>query len=183
MWARLLAALQRPGALAVAVALVGSVVVAVGGGALLASACTETLAQPDDAGPFVTYEGGHPAPTMYGSPCELGVNPPERCCGEVAKETPGDQCYGCSGKVAYALCVSGAFTCACTCESPVGYVLLGPDGGGADCGTSVMDGAVGDAPVETGATDTGASDASDDGPPDATADVEGGAIADAHEGG
>ena len=183
MWARLLAALQRPGALAVAVALVTSVVVAVGSGALLASACTDTLVQPDDAGPFVVYEGGHPAPTMFGSPCELGVNPPERCCGEVAKEIPGGQCYGCSGKVAYALCISGAFTCACTCEPPVGYALLGPDGGGADCGTSETDGAVGDAPVESGAAETGAIDASREGSPDAMPDVDSGAIVDAHDGG
>jgi hypothetical protein len=183
MSSRFLEGLRREGALVVAGAVFGSAALAVGSAALLASACTDTLAQPDDAGPFVQYEGGHPPPSMYGSPCELEMNPPELCCGEVAKEIRADQCYGCTGKLAYALCAGGAFTCACTCEPPLGYSLLVPDGGGADCGSGAMDGAVADAVDETDAADAGAIDASGDASIDATADADGGPIADARDGG
>ncbi len=167
-------ALYRHGALAAATAVAGSAAISLGGGA----ACTETLAQPDDAGPFVVYEGGHPVATMYGSPCELDQQP-ERCCGEVTKEIPAAFCYGCAGKVAYALCTGEAFTCACTCEFPMGYSLITPDGGSSDCGTAASDAGSGDSPAEAEPEETGPADAS----PDASMDAEAGASGVALEGG
>jgi hypothetical protein len=164
-------AVYRHGVLAAAGAVAGTAAIGLGGGGVLASACTNSISQPDDAGTFVEYEGGHPTATMYGSPCELTDDPPVRCCGEVTKEILGVRCLGCTGGVAYALCVGGAFTCACTCERPVGYTLVGPDGGEMECGAGEMDTGLGDAAAET------------DAPNDAAADAEGGANVDAHEGG
>src|SRR5579871_613890 len=89
---------RRGGVLVLGSALASVVAVLLATGVVVTSACTDDLLQPTDAGPFVVYEGGHPPPSMYGSPCE--IQPVERCCAEVAKEIPGEQCYGCTGKVA-----------------------------------------------------------------------------------
>ncbi len=91
-----------------------------------ASGCVDHLAQPNtDAGKFILPD--HPPPTMYGSPCLMGDLEPEPCCGEVAKAIPGKLCYGCTTSAAYAICVSGAFNCTCTCDPPEGYALLPAD--------------------------------------------------------
>jgi hypothetical protein len=168
------AALYRHGALSTAGAVAGSVFVALGGGATLASACTDSISQPDDAGPFPMYEGGHPMATMYGSPCEEDVEQPELCCGPVTKEIPGDRCYGCTGKVAFALCIGGAFTCTCTCEFPPGYFLLKPDAGPMDCGATETD---------AQPTDASGDASSGDASHDASSEAEGGGKLDAPEGG
>jgi hypothetical protein len=162
------AALYRR-SLAAAGAVAGSAFMALGGGAALASACTDNISQPDDAGTFPEFEGGHPMATMYGSPCEEDAEQPELCCGPVTKVIPGDRCYGCAGKVAFSLCVGGAFTCTCTCDFPLGYRLLDPDAGAMGCGATE--------------TDAGPGDASHDGTSDAPADAEGGAKLDAPQGG
>jgi hypothetical protein len=53
---------------------------------------------------------------------------PCACSGQIAQEMPGSACFGCTGKVAYALCDdTGSFECSCACELPSGYNVL--DGG------------------------------------------------------
>jgi hypothetical protein len=171
------AALVRRGTRAAASALAGTA--AIGWGAsLLASACGDSPVQPDDGGQFVSYEGGHPMATMYGAPCDLDVDPNEHCCGEVAKEVPGNQCYGCLGDAAYALCVSGGFGCACTCDPPSGYSILTPDSGLMDCGSTEEASPAEGAPEETAPSDSGedtlaeaAPEGSVDGSPDASLDA------------
>jgi hypothetical protein len=166
------AALYRR-SLAAAGAVAGSALLALGGGAALASACTDNISQPDDAGTFPEFEGGHPMATMYGSPCEEDAEQPELCCGAVTKEIPGDRCYGCVGKVAFSLCVGGAFSCTCTCEFPLGYSLFDPDARALNCGPEDTDAGPGDA----------SHDATSDATTDAPSDAEGGAKLDAQEGG
>jgi hypothetical protein len=133
-------ALFRYGTVATAGAALGTITFALTGG-LFASACTETLAQIDDGGMFPQYDGDHPPAAMYGAPCGFNTDPPERCCGVVAKAISGPDCYGCTGTVAYAICTGSAFSCECMCDKPEGYAIL-PPGTSMDCGALLPDAAV-----------------------------------------
>lgn len=180
---RLVAPPEPHGALVAAGAMAALALAVLLGAGVVASACTETIAQPDDAGPFPMFEGGHPPPSHYGSPCELDVYEPEPCCGEVAKVVPGRECYGCTGKIAFALCVGGGFSCACRCDLPPGYALLGPTDS-EDCGATVPDAPSGDAPIEAGLPEASLPEAGvGDAPQDSAPDVEDGALVDVREGG